>query len=104
MTEAKLTLAFDVYRTLVDPHAMEAHLERFFGGQARQASEMWRDKQIEYSFRRAVMQKYVNFDTCTAHALVYVSERLGVALSAADRQELLARYRSLPAFPDVGSA
>jgi hypothetical protein len=38
----------------------------------------------------------VDFNTCTAQALGYVSELLGVALSAADQQALLARYRSLP--------
>ena len=42
--------------------------------------------------------------SCTAQALAYVSELLAVALSAADQQALLARYRALPAFPDAASA
>src|ERR1700693_938210 len=104
MSEAKLTLAFDIYGTRVDPKGMEVHLEPFFGNQAKKASETWRDKQIEYSFRRALMQRYVDFDACTAQALAYVRELLGVALSAVDQQALLARYRSLPSFPDVAAA
>ena len=104
MSEAKLTLAFDIYGTLVDPNGMEEHLEPFFGSQAKKTSEIWRDKQIEYSFRRALMERYVDFDACTAQALVYVCELLGVALSAADQTALLAEYRSLPAFPDAASA
>ncbi len=104
MSEAKLTLAFDVYGTLVDPHGMEVHLQPFFGAQAKQASEVWREKQIEYSFRRALMKRYIDFDSCTAQALLYISELLGVALSRADQQALLARYRSLPAFADAAPA
>ena len=104
MNDSRSTLAFDVYGTLVDPHGMQAHLARFFGAQAKQASEIWRDKQIEYSFRRALMKRYVDFDACTAQALVYVSEWAGVALSGVDREELLARYRALPAFPDAAAA
>jgi 2-haloacid dehalogenase len=104
MSEAKLTLAFDIYGTLVDPNGMEVHLEPFFGSQTKKTSEIWRDKQIEYSFRRALMERYVDFDACTAQALVYVSELLGVALSAADQKALLARYRALPSFPDAASA
>ena len=104
MTEAKLTLAFDIYGTLVDPNGMEVHLEPFFLSQAKKASEIWREKQIEYSFRRALMERYVDFDACTAQALAYVSELLGVALSVAGQQALLAQYRSLPAFPDADSA
>jgi 2-haloacid dehalogenase len=84
MSEVRLTLAFDIYGTLVDPHAMEVHVGPLFGSQAKKASETWRDKQIEYSFRRALMERYVDFNTCTAQALGYVSELLGVALSAAD--------------------
>ena len=104
MSEANRTLAFDVYGTLVDPHGMEAHVEPFFGSQAKKATELWRDKQIEYSFRRALMKRYVDFDACTTQALVYVSEWAGVALSGVDREELLARYRALPAFPDAAAA
>jgi 2-haloacid dehalogenase len=83
---------------------MEVHLQPFFGSQAKRASEIWRDKQIEYSFRRALMGRYVDFDACTAQALVYVSELLGLTLSTADQQALLARYRSLPAFSDAAAA
>jgi 2-haloacid dehalogenase len=104
MSGAKLTLAFDIYGTLVDPIGMEVHLEPFFGSQAKKTSEMWREKQIEYSFRRALMERYVDFDACTAQALAYVSAMMGVALSAADQQTLLAQYRSLPPFPDAGAA
>jgi 2-haloacid dehalogenase len=97
-------LAFDVYGTLIDPFRMEEHLRADFGEMAREASELWRSKQIEYSFRRALMKNYQTFGVCTAQALRFVSAHLGVALSEEAQQTLLAQYRRLPAYPDAAAA
>jgi 2-haloacid dehalogenase len=97
-------LAFDVYGTLIDPFHMEEHLRTFFGEKAKEASELWRSKQIEYSFRRALMKEYRTFDTCTAQALLFVSAQLGISLSREAREELLSKYLQLPAYPDVTGA
>ncbi len=97
-------LAFDVYGTLIDPFRMEEHLRAAFGERAKEASELWRSKQIEYSFRRALMKKYQTFGVCTAQALRFVSAQLGVSLSEQAQQALMARYQQLPAYPDVNAA
>jgi 2-haloacid dehalogenase len=97
-------LAFDVYGTLIDPFRMEDHLRAHFREKATEASELWRSKQIEYSFRRALMKKYQNFGICTAQALRFVSAHLGIALSEEAHANLLAKYRQLPAYPDVTSS
>jgi 2-haloacid dehalogenase len=97
-------LAFDVYGTLIDPLSMEEHLRAAFRERAKEASELWRSKQIEYSFRRGLMKKYRNFDACTAQALRYVSAQLGISLSEEAQEKLLAKYRQLPAYPDVPGA
>jgi 2-haloacid dehalogenase len=94
-------LAFDVYGTLIDPFHMEEHLRPAFGGRAKEASEVWRSKQIEYSFRRALMKKYQNFDACTAQALRFVGNQFGVALDDETQSRLLEKYLQLPAYPDV---
>jgi 2-haloacid dehalogenase len=94
-------LAFDIYGTLIDPYSMEAHLDRAFGNKAKDATQMWRDKQIEFSFRRALMRKYVDFNVCTAQALDYVCQRFDAQLSGADSQALLDLYLALPPFPDA---
>jgi len=96
-------LAFDVYGTLIDPFHMEEHLRPFFGEKAKEASELWRGKQIEYSFRRALMKKYAPFDVCTAQALRFVSAQLGISVSDEAHAELMAKYLQLPAYPDVTS-
>ncbi len=101
---AKPVLAFDVYGTLIDPFRMEEHLRPSFGERAKEASELWRSKQIEYSFRRALMKKYRNFDACTEQALRLVSAQLGISLSEEAQEKLMAKYLELPAYPDVPGA
>lgn len=101
---AKPVLAFDVYGTLIDPFHMEDHLRAAFGGKAKEASELWRAKQLEYSFRRALMKRYKPFGVCTAEALRFVGAQLGVQISAEEEERLLVEYRHLPCFPDVPGA
>lgn len=96
-----ITLAFDVYGTLIDTHGVTVALEKYVGGQAQDFSRTWREKQLEYSFRRGLMQNYVTFAVCTGQALDYTSAFYKVSLSATAREELLAAYRVLPAFADV---
>ncbi len=100
----KPVLAFDVYGTLIDPFHMKEHLRAAFGERAKEASELWRSKQIEYSFRRALMKKYRPFDACTAQALSFVSAQLGIPLSEEAHKALMSKYLQLPAFPDVTAA
>ena len=97
-------LAFDVYGTLIDPFRMENHLRALFGVRAKEATELWRGKQLEYSFRRALMKKYVSFDVCTAQALQFVSRQLDVPLGEKEIRDLLDEYLRLPAYPDGPAA
>lgn len=97
-------LAFDVYGTLIDPYSIEEHLRPIFGEHAREASELWRSKQIEYSFRRALMHNYQNFNACTQQALTYITAHAGVLLSERERRELMDQYQRLPAYEDAAPA
>lgn len=97
-------IVFDIYGTIIDPDGMTAHLQMSFGAMARDAARVWREKQVEYSFRRALMRRYFNFDVCTEQALTFVSRRFHVALTDKVKHELLKHYRRLPPFPDVRAA
>ncbi len=99
-----LTLAFDVYGTLIDTHGVMAMLENLVGTKAAAFSQTWRDKQLEYSFRRGLMQHYENFAVCTSDALDYTCAVLKASLDKDQKSELLALYRVLPAFQDVASS
>ena len=97
-------IALDVYGTLVDPSGIVRELGEFFGARAPAATQLWREKQLEYTFRRALMRSYVDFDTCTLQALRYVSASFGVTLGEAHERALLDAYLRLPAFPEVRGA
>jgi 2-haloacid dehalogenase len=94
-------IGFDVYGTLVDPLEMRSHLEAIAGDLAGQMARLWREKQIEYTFRRALMQKYENFDVSTEQALIFAANSLKLNLREEDRAKLIEAYRRLPAFPDA---
>lgn len=97
------TLAFDVYGTLIDTHGLVSILEAVAGKNAAELSQLWRQKQLEYSFRRALMKRYCSFAKCTAEALEFACNSFHIELSEQLRQALLDGYRKLPAFPDVAS-
>lgn len=94
-------LAFDVYGTLIDTAGITTALRELVGERAPAFAALWRDKQLEYSFRRALMQNYVDFSTCVRQSLEYTAGQFEAPLTEAERHQLLALYRTLPAFPDV---
>ena len=96
-----ITLAFDVYGTLIDTHGVIVALENLVGIKASGFSRTWREKQLEYSFRRGLMQNYETFAVCTRNALDYTNSYFKASLSQKDKDELLDAYKVLPAFDDV---
>ncbi|MDH3948587.1 MAG: haloacid dehalogenase type II [Gammaproteobacteria bacterium] len=97
------TLAFDVYGTLIDTTGVAVALQKHIGERAAAFAALWREKQLEYSFRRGLMRRYDTFTVCTQHALEYACSFFATELSEADKAELMAAYRTLPAFPDVAT-
>ncbi|NQZ31577.1 MAG: haloacid dehalogenase type II [Oceanospirillaceae bacterium] len=96
-----VTLAFDVYGTLIDTHAVVSKLEELIGDKAAEFSQTWRDKQLEYSFRRGLMRQYQTFAICTMHALEYTCSYYKVSLAPEQKDQLLNCYKTLAAFKDV---
>ena len=96
-----VTLAFDVYGTLIDTHGVVEQLRSTLGESAPAFSRAWRDKQLEYAFRRGLMQLYEDFSICTRDALDYTCRLYGNPLSDPQKRGLLDLYRVLPAFDDV---
>lgn len=96
-----VTLAFDVYGTLINTHGVVEALHTHVGDKAEAFSQTWRDKQLEYAFRRGLMQHYESFAVCTKDALNYTCEYYRTPLTEAQKHLLLAEYRILPPFDDV---
>ena len=104
MTSTKKTLAFDVYGTLIDTNGVVEKLTEYVGELASSFANTWRDKQLEYSFRRGLMQNYEHFGVCTQQALDYCCLFYRIEMSQDKKNTLLAVYKTLPAFSDVVDA
>jgi len=95
------SIGFDIYGTLVDPLDMNEHLRGLIGEKADRFSELWREKQVEYSWRRGLMREYADFGVCTRQALDFAALSLHAELSANQRERLMEEYQNLLPFPDV---
>ena len=102
--EKTYALGFDVYGTLVDPLALADPLRALVGEHAARFAELWRSKQLEYSFRRGLMRRYADFDVCTRQALRYTQQALRCQLPESDQDRLLEAYLYLPLFPEVAAS
>jgi 2-haloacid dehalogenase len=94
-------LAFDVYGTLVDPMGMSELLAGDARDAAQSVSALWREKQLEFSFRKGLMRAYEDFGVCTRQALRYAMASHGLSLTKKREDELMAAYLQLPAFDDA---
>jgi 2-haloacid dehalogenase len=97
-------LVFDAYGTLFDVHAVVARCETYWPGRGAAVSQLWRTRQLEYSWQRSLMDRYVPFSTVTRDALDYACEALGLPLDATRAGALMDEYLNLAAYPDVPAA
>lgn len=97
-------LVFDAYGTLYDVHSVAAQCEAFFPGKGAQLSQLWRSKQLEYTWQRSLMNRYQDFEQITRAALTYSGEALGLQLNADKIDALLTAYRHLTPYPEVPAA
>jgi 2-haloacid dehalogenase len=101
MNEVKtLVYVFDAYGTLFDVHAAIARHRAAAGPEADRFSEIWRTKQLEYSWILTLAGQYLDFWTLTERALDYTFARVP-AVDRALRPMLLEAYLKLDAFPDA---
>ena len=70
-------LTFDMYGTLVDPIRIWKQLEYHIPGDAQRIAEIWRQKQLEFTFRLTAMERYEDFEQVTRKALDYALSATG---------------------------
>lgn len=104
MANRVVTLLFDVYGTLVDPAGIALQLQADLGQAAAGFAAAWRETQLEYSFRRSLMQLYATFAVCTAEAFDHTASRFAHAFSSTRRAAILDAYKRLPAFAEARPA
>jgi 2-haloacid dehalogenase len=101
-------LVFDAYGTLFDVHSVTALAEALAAGHGTAISQLWRTKQLEYTWLTSLMASpglpRTDFAGVTAQALDFALAALRVELAAADRVRLQHAYLELEPFPDVPTA
>ena len=97
-------LVFDAYGTLYDVHSVVQRCEGFFPGAGARLSQLWRAKQLEYTWLRSLMRRYAPFSTVTREALAYACEALSLKLGVTQMEALMAEYNMLAPFADVAAA
>ncbi len=84
-------------------HAAIARHRAAAGSDAARFSEIWRTKQLEYSWTLTLAGRYADFWTLTERSLDYAFARVP-SVDRALRPQLLDAYRTLDAFPDARAA
>lgn len=94
-------LVFDAYGTLLDVHSVVALCEKLFPGKGTALSQLWRARQLEYTWLRSLMGRYEDFSQVTADALRYACGTLDLKLESSHVLQLMDAYDRLTPFPDA---
>jgi|TARA_R110002012_G_scaffold189889_1_gene357443 2-haloacid dehalogenase len=104
MTEISISscraFVFDAYGTLFDVGSVSKRLQESLGDDADKLSDLWRRKQLEYSWLRSLMNDFTDFWNVTGDALDYAMAAIGKD-DPVLRSRLMEAYLSLDTFPDV---
>ena len=94
-------VVFDAYGTLYDVHSVAEITEEMFPGYGEIITQVWRIKQLEYSWLRSLMRRYQDFSTVTRDSLAYTLRVLGLTHDDAAFADIMDRYLHLDLYPDA---
>jgi 2-haloacid dehalogenase len=95
-----LHFVFDAYGTLFDVHTAAARHQATIGANWDRLSQIWRSKHLEYTWIHALTGRHTTFWQLAERSLDYAIAAIG-GIPAGLKDELLAAYRTLPAYPEV---
>jgi 2-haloacid dehalogenase len=94
-------VVFDAYGTLYDVQSVAAETERSFPGYGELITQIWRIKQLEYTWLRSLMGRYQDFDAVTRQSLAYTLQVLGLQSNAETFTHVMQQYLHLAPYPDA---
>jgi 2-haloacid dehalogenase len=95
---------FDAYGTLYDIQSVAAVTEEAFPGYGELITQVWRIKQLEYTWLRSLMRRYQDFESITRQALAYSLRVLGLRHEAGVFDRIMDKYLHLDLYPDAATA
>ena len=94
-------VVFDAYGTLYDTHSVAEVTEEAFPGYGDIITQLWRIKQLEYSWLRSLMRRYQDFAVVTRDSLVYTLRCLGLQYDEKTFDAIIEKYLHLDLYPDA---
>jgi 2-haloacid dehalogenase len=97
-------VVFDAYGTLYDVHSVYAKTEELCPGKGDLITQIWRLKQLEYTWLQTSLQDYRDFSFLTYASLQFALRAIGVAPSECLTKSLFDRYLDLDPYPEAKDA
>jgi 2-haloacid dehalogenase len=97
-------VVFDAYGTLYDTQSVAAVTEEAFPGYGEIVTQIWRIKQLEYTWLRSLMRRYEDFSVITRESLAYTLRCLGLQYDAGIFERIVDKYLHLDLYPDATAA
>ena len=97
-------VVFDAYGTLYDIQSVAAVTETAFPGYGEIITQVWRIKQLEYTWLRSLMRRYEDFSVITRDSLAYTLRCLGLKHDPAAFENIIDKYLHLELYADATAA
>src|SRR4030081_2090038 len=94
-------VVFDAYGTLYDIQSVAAVTEEAFPGYGEIVTQVWRIKQLEYTWLRSLMRRYEDFSVVTRDSLAYTLKCLGLKYDTTAFDRIMDKYLHLDLYPDA---
>lgn len=94
-------IVFDAYGTLYDIQSVAAITDRTFPGYGELITQIWRVKQLEYTWLRSLMRRYEDFSVITRNSLAYTLKILGLSYDDQLFEAIMEKYVHLDLYPDA---
>ena len=96
-------VVFDAYGTLYDIQSVAYVTEQAFPGYGEIVTQIWRIKQLEYTWLRSLMRRYQDFSVVTRESLAYTLRCLGLKHDADVFERIMEKYLHLDLYPDAAA-
>jgi 2-haloacid dehalogenase len=97
-------VVFDAYGTLYDIQSVAAVTEETFPGYGEIVTQIWRMKQLEYTWLRSLMRRYQDFSVITRDSLAYTLKLLGLEHDSGVFERIMDKYLHLDLYPEAAAA
>jgi len=95
------TVVFDAYGTLYDVQSVASVTDQAFPGYGDMITQIWRMKQLEYTWLRSMMRRYEDFSVVTRQSLIYTLRTLGLRYEEALFDRIMDKYVRLDCYSDT---